>query len=107
MGDSRYEGMKVWPTQTPGDQKQFHLCAPGGLQAIQDGILAIVLQGETTTGRMQLKATTRGSAKDHRPGGECCSFLNPINISRISKPLTYTLFSLQKGHFKMELKTVC
>ena len=35
----------------PGDQKQFHLCSSGGLQAIQDDIWVIVLQGEMTTGQ--------------------------------------------------------
>ena len=29
--------------------KQFHLCALGGLQALQDDIWAIVLQDEMTT----------------------------------------------------------
>ena len=41
--------LEVWPTLTPGDHKQFHLCASGGPQAIQDDIWAIVLQGEMNT----------------------------------------------------------
>ena len=33
-----FQELKVGPTLTPGDHKEFHLCASGGLQAIQDGI---------------------------------------------------------------------
>ena len=44
--DSGTEGI---PTLTPGDHRKFHLGSSGGLQAIQDGIWAIVLQGEMTT----------------------------------------------------------
>ena len=28
-----FQELEVGPTLTPGDQKQFHLCASGGLQA--------------------------------------------------------------------------
>ena len=72
---------------TPGDLKQSHLCASGGLQAIQDGIWAIVLQGKMTN--------SQDTAKDHRAQGENAPvFLFPINYSLNSKPLTYTLFFL-------------
>ena len=27
--------LKVWPTLTPGNHKQFYLCASGGLQVIK------------------------------------------------------------------------
>ena len=57
--------LMVWPTLTPGNHKQFHLCA-SGLQAIQDGVWPIVLQGEMTT--------AQDTAKDHRSGQECCRF---------------------------------
>ena len=79
--------LKVWPTLSPGDHKQFHLCASGGLQAIQDGIWAIVLQGEMTN--------SQDTAKDHRAQGENAPvFLFPINYSLNCKHLTYILFSL-------------
>ena len=55
-----FQELKVWPTLTPGDHKQFHLCASGGLQATQDDIWAIVLQGEMTT--------AQDTAKDHAQG---------------------------------------
>ena len=73
-----FQELKVWPTLTPGDHKQFHLCA-WGLQAIQDDIWAIVLQGEMTTAQSENAEV---------------GFFNPINFSLNSKPLTYILFSV-------------
>ena len=51
--------------------------ASGGLQAIQDGIWAILLQGEMNTAQ----------------GENTAGFFHPINFFLNSKPLTYILFS--------------
>ena len=82
---------KAWPTLTPGDHKQFHLCASGGLQAIQDGIWATALQGETPT--------TQDTEKDHCPGHrikDVAAFIW-LTFSLNSIPLTYTFLLLIKS----------
>ena len=91
--------LKVWPTLSPGDHKQFHLCASGGLQAIQDSTWAIVLQGEMTTAQNTARDHCLGHSLRPQPRARMLKlflsfFFNPMNFSLNSKPLTYTLFSL-------------
>ena len=81
-----FQELKVWPTLTPGGHKQFHLCASGGLQAIQDGIWAIVPWVRWPKPGTQLKTTAWGTAKDYRPGQECCRFLIQLTFPWTPKP---------------------
>ena len=95
-----FQKLKVWPSLTPEDSRQFHLCSSGGLQAIQDDIWATVLLGERTT--------AWGTAKDHCPGRECwsCCFLIQLTFPWIPNPLPTLCSPYKKGHFKMEFKMV-
>ena len=88
-----FQDLKVGPTLTPGDQKQFHLCAPGGLQAVKTESEPLCSRGRCPPPRTQMK--------------ECC-LIYLINFSLNSKSLTYIfLLLIKKGQFKTEFKTVC
>ena len=85
-----FQKLKVWPTLTPGDHRQFHLCASGGLQAIQDGIWVIVLQGAMTTAQ----------------GENTAVFLTQLTSPWIPNSLPTLRSPYKKGHFKTEFKMV-
>ena len=55
-----FQELKEGATLTPGDHKQFDLQAPEGTASNQDGIWAIVTQGETPQ--------DAGTDKENRPG---------------------------------------
>ena len=88
--------LEVWPTLTPGDHKQFHLCASGGLQAIHDGFWATVFLGGLTT--------TQDTDTDYCPGQESCSFLNPILFPEFQTPYLHFVLLIKRATLKWNLR---
>ena len=104
--------LKVWPTLSPGDHKQFHLCASGGLQAIQDSTWAIVLQGEMTTAQNTARDHCLGHSLRPQPRARMLKlflsfFLIQWTFPWIPNPLPTLYSPYKKGHFKMDYKMVC
>ena len=80
-----FQELKVWPTLTPGDYKQFNLSAPGGLQTIRKVSEPLCSREETSSLRKKIK--------NHQMKGcwENCWTATFVRLTFFlnSKPLTF------------------
>ena len=83
---------------TPGDHKQLHLCASGGLQAIKMESEPSCSRVRGPPPRTQLKITAQGE--------NTAVYLIHLTFPWIPNPLPTLCCPYRKGHFKMEFKMV-
>ena len=95
-----FQELTVWPTLTPGDHKQFHLSASGGLQAIKMVSEPLHTRVRWAPPGAQLNTTTQSEEN-------AAVFLILLTFPWILNPLPTLCSPYKKGLFKMEFKMVC